>query len=93
MKIDHVSDLLRIVSEATRIDAATLARAEPAIRAEFGGSIVRIQPKAPITIEAIDQRLRQRMSVSQIADDVDCSRATIYRIIERARGRKKQPQK
>ena len=85
MKVDAVQELLRVVGEAAQIDAQALARCEQAVRREFGGATLRIQPRAPITIADIDGMLRQRRPVSAIAPQLGISRATVYRIIERSR--------
>lgn len=85
MKIDAVQQLLRVVSEAAQIDHTALARCDQAIRREFGGAALRIQPKAPVTIDDIDARLRQRKPVAMIAAEVGLSRATIYRMLGKKR--------
>lgn len=74
-----------MVGEATQIDTQALARAEQAIRREFAGARLRIEPRAPLTIEDIDVRLRQRKPVAAIAPELGVSRATIYRMIGRTR--------
>jgi hypothetical protein len=88
MKIDAVQQLLQVVATAAHIDHAALARADTAIRREFGGVALRIQPKAPVTIDDIDVKLRARKPVAIIAHEVGLSRATIYRMLSRKAKRK-----
>lgn len=88
MKFDAVQELLKIVGEVTQVEPAALSRADQAIRREFGGSALRIQPRAPVAIEQIDAGLRQRKPVAVIAHEVGISRATIYRMLGR-KNRKK----
>lgn len=88
MKPDAVQQILEIVGTVAKVDAATLSRADQAIRREFGGTALRIQPRAPVTIDQIDAGLRQRKPVATIAAEVGLSRATIYRMLGR-KNRKK----
>lgn len=90
MKIDAVTQLLQVVGEVTQMDRAALSRADQAIRREFGGKAMRIQPRAPLTIEQIDAELRQRKTVAVIADEVGISRSTIYRMLERNRAKNRK---
>lgn len=85
MKADAVQQILEIVGTVARVDAAALSRADQAIRREFGGTAMRIQPRAPVTIEQIDASLRQRKPVAVIAAEVGLSRATIYRMLGKSR--------
>jgi DNA invertase Pin-like site-specific DNA recombinase len=91
MKIDAVQQLLQVVATAAHIDHAALARADTAIRREFGGAALRIQPKAPVTIDEIDSRLRARKPVAMIAHEVGLSRATIYRMLGRRKSKSRTP--
>ena len=85
MKVDAVQELLKIVGEVAQVDALALSRADQAIRREFGGTAMRIQPRAPVTLEQIDAGLRQRKPVAAIASEFGLSRATIYRMLGRSR--------
>jgi hypothetical protein len=85
MKTDAVHQILQLVGTVAQLDRAALSRADMAIRREFGGKAMRIQPRAPVTIEQIDAELRQRKPVAVIADEVGISRSTIYRMLERNR--------
>lgn len=85
MKPDAVQQLLEIVGTVAHVDQAALSRADQAIRREFGGLQMRIQPRAPVTIDQIDAGLRQRKPVALIAAEFGLSRATIYRMIGKNR--------
>lgn len=85
MKPDAVQQILEIVGAVAKVDASALSRADQAIRREFGGTAVRIQPRAPVTLEQIDAGLRQRKPVAMIAAEVGLSRATIYRMLGKSR--------
>jgi len=88
MKPDAVQQLLAVVGSVTQIDAAALLKADTAIRREFAGAALRIQPRAPVTIEDIDTRLRARKPVAVIACEVGLSRATVYRMLGKSRSKK-----
>ena len=90
MKADAVQEILKIVGEVTCADPAALLRADQAIRREFGGYALRIQPRAPVTLEQIDAGLRQRKPVAVIASEVGLSRATIYRMLGRGRAKNRR---
>lgn len=93
MKPDHASELVRVVASVVSLDPDAAARAEEAVRARFGGQKVRIEPRAPVTVEMIDAGLRQRLPVREIAGNLGVSRATIYRILGKSRrkGAVRQP--
>ena len=88
MKPDAVQQILEIVGTVAQVDPLALSRADQAIRREFGGTAMRIQPRAPVSLEQIDAGLRQRKPVAIIAAEVGISRATIYRMLRR-KSRKK----
>jgi hypothetical protein len=90
MKPDAVQQILEIVGSVAQIDASALSRADQAIRREFGGCQMRIQPRAPVTMEQIDAGLRQRKPVAMIAYEVGLSRATIYRMLGRKAGKNRK---
>lgn len=85
IKPDAVQQILEIVGSVAQIDAGALSRADQAIRREFGGTAMRIQPRAPVTIDQIDAGLRLRKPVAMIAAEVGLSRATIYRMLGKTR--------
>lgn len=85
MKPDAVQQILEIVGTVAQVDALALTRADQAIRREFGGTAVRIHPRAPVTLEQIDAGLRQRKPVAMIAFEVGLSRATVYRMLGQKR--------
>lgn len=88
MASDVVAELLATIREVVECDDAAAKAAEQLIRERFGGRSVRISRMSPaptITIEAIDAKLRQRMSVRQIAQESGLSRMTIYRCLDKHR--------
>lgn len=91
LKPDAVQQILKIVGTCANVDLTALSRADQAIRREFGGTALRIQARAPVTIEQIDAGLRQRKPVAMIAAELSLSRATIYRMLgkNRIKSRKK----
>ncbi len=92
MKPDAVQQILEIVGTVAKVDALALSRVDQAIRREFGGCHVRIQPRAPVTIDQIDEGLRKRKPVAVIASEVGLSRATIYRMLGRNSGKNRNKQ-
>lgn len=86
MKPDAVQQILEIVGTVAQVDARALSRVDQAIRRELGGTAMRIQPRAPVTLEQIDAGLRQRKPVAVIASEVGLSRATVYRMLKPKRG-------
>lgn len=91
VKPDAVQKILEIVGSVAAIDKNALLRADSAIRSELGGQAVRIQHRAPVTLDDIDDRLRQRKPVAAIAMEVGLSRATIYRMLGRRRPKNRTP--
>lgn len=85
MKPDAVQMILKIVGDVATVDPAAILRAEMAIREEFGGKSLRIQHRAPVTLDQIDAGLRQRKPVAVIAAEVGLSRASIYRMLGKNR--------
>lgn len=85
MKPDAVQQILEIVGTVAQVDALALSRADQAIRRELGGTAMRIQPRAPVSLEQIDAGLRQRKPVAIIASEVGLSRATVYRMLGKSR--------
>lgn len=78
-----MSEVTSIVARAADVPPESLQRIERTLRAEYGGQEVSISRRAPISLESIDQRLRQRMPVVAIAADLGVGRATIYRHLKR----------
>ena len=87
MKLDAVHQLLQVVATAAQLDPVALSRADTAIRREFGGSALRIQERATVTLDDIDARLRARKPVAVIAHEVGLSRATVYRMLGKRRSK------
>jgi len=88
LKPDYVSELVRTVSAVASLDPEAEQRAAAAIRGRFGGQKLRIDPREPITVEKIDAGLRARQPVREIAADLGVSRATIYRMLGKSRGKR-----
>lgn len=89
---DYTARIAAIVCQALAADPRAVPRAEAALRRELGGRQVRIAERPappPITVDAINAGLRQRKPVAAIAQEMGCSRATIYRHLARP-GKKSQ---
>lgn len=68
-----------------------VARIEATLRTELGGQRLRIEPRPPVTLDRINAGLYAGHTVVQIAAELQCSRATIYRHITPGRyGRNKR---
>lgn len=61
------------------LDSSTASRLEAEMRSKYAGEVVKIAPRAPITLESINSELRQGKNVRTIANEMGCSRATLYR--------------
>lgn len=85
-KLDFVAEVVALAGKAG-LDAKASARLENEVRCRFGGQRVRIEERAPITLERIDATMRQGKPVAVVAAELGCSRMTIYRHL------KKKPQK
>lgn len=83
MKPDFAAELAALVRDVAPEALAAAARIEREVRARYGGQQVRIAERPPLTLHAIDERLRQRMPVAAIATDLGVSRRTIYRHLKR----------
>ena len=83
--IDDAARIAAIACQALAADPGSSQAVEAALRRELGGQRVRIEPRAPVTIEAIDAGLRAGKVVRVIARDLGVSRSTLYRHIDRAR--------
>lgn len=80
---DTAARIAAIVCQELDAGPAELARVEHALRRELGGQQVRIAERPPITLEAINEGLRQRKSVRVIAAEAGVDRSTIYRHLGR----------
>jgi len=78
-----VRELTAIVSQSADVPPEALTRIERTVRSEFGGQEVFIRSRGPVPVEMIEQRLRQRMPVDAIAQDLGYGRTTIYRHLKR----------
>ena len=89
MNKDFVAEFVEIVQEITPIDETARANIEQTIRMRYGGERIAIRPTAPLdfdrTIEKIDQQLRQRVPVREIAQNTGVHRMTIYRWLKKSR--------
>lgn len=76
---DFAAKLAAVATQALAADPAAAQRVETAIRREFGGQQFRVSSRPPVTLDAIDQGLFARKSVSTIAGELGVSRSTLYR--------------
>lgn len=94
MKRDFVAELVGVVTEVASLDAGAQQRIEQTIRQRFGGERLPIYPTAPLNPEQvmrqIDEGLRQRKSIDEIAAEVGRHRSSLYRYLGKSR---KQRQK
>lgn len=65
------------------------ARIEARLRAELGGQRVRIEQKAPITVEMVEAGLRRGLPVSKVAATMGVHRSTLYKLIGKSRAERK----
>ena len=82
--IDFTSELVGIVQRFAAVDAAAAQRIETEVRCRFGGQRVAISAKSAtksVTYNMVDERIRRRMSINEVARDLGVSRSTIYRLI------------
>ena len=91
MKPDFVAEFVALARQ-TMPDAPpdALRRLETGIRDQWGGRQVRIEPvpvPAGPTIDEVDARLRQRMPVRAIAQELGVHRSTIYRMLDPRRAK------
>ena len=92
MKPDFVTSLMALIERSASINDETKRKIEEDIRDHWGGKKVTIASKAPLTNEQIDERLRCRMPVREIAREFGTCRSTIYRRLGvKARGKKPEP--
>jgi DNA invertase Pin-like site-specific DNA recombinase len=82
---DYAARIAAIACQALAADPSARENVEAALRRELGGKQVRIAERAPITVEVINAGLRARKPVAVIAQELGCSRATLYRHLGRPR--------
>lgn len=82
---DVVARVIQLVRERIPADDAELRRIERDARLMMAGERHRIteRPRGMVTLADIDERLRRRMSVRQVAADLGVDRSTIYRLLRR----------
>lgn len=83
---DFVAEMLGVIGETGAVDALALRRVETTIRQRFGGThavILRSPPPDRVAMrEQVEQGLRSRKSVKEIAGELGVSRVTIYRLLK-----------
>lgn len=93
-KRDFVTEILGVVSEVAAVDAAAQQRIEQTIRTRFGGERLPIYAERPLDhdqlMARIEQGLRQRKTVDEIASEVGRHRSSLYRHIGKSRAARKQ---
>jgi IS30 family transposase len=84
---DVVARIVQLVRERIPADDAVLRKIERDARLMMAGERHRIteNPRDAITFADVDQRLRRRMSVRQVAADLGVARSTIYRVLKNKR--------
>ncbi len=84
---DVVARIIQLVRERTTADDAELRRIERDARLMMAGERHRIteNPRNAISLADVDERLRRRMSVRQVASDLGVTRSTIYRVLKNRR--------
>lgn len=85
MVADLVARVIQLVRERTTADEAELRRIEHDARLMMDGERHRIttRPRGLVKLADVDERLRRRMSVRQVAADLGVDRSTIYRLLRR----------
>jgi len=88
---DFAADFAALVREVVpAVDAVAAERLEAELRRRYGGDRVLILERRPVTVEQINDRLRARVPVAAMVDDLGVSRATIYRMLGTGRRKKSQ---
>lgn len=84
MKPDAVHKIVDVVARATDMAPSLRSTIEKALRNEFAGQrlFVPTAPRQYLTIEEVNEQLRRRMSVRDIAQSSGVSRQTIYRMLK-----------
>lgn len=81
MKQDDVQRIMAVIERVAPIGEAR-AMAEQQLRAELGGQRLRIEARPPLDMGFVDQRLRQRVPVREIARELGVHRATLYKHLQ-----------
>lgn len=84
-------DLVGLLQDVIVLAPQDAARIEAALRQRFGGSVVHIAERPPVTVADIDAGLRNRKPVALIAKETGVSRATIYRMLRTGKSLKTDP--
>lgn len=81
MKRYNPNEITALVSRAAGVPVEAAAAVESELRRVYGGSRLTIPAQAPVSVSAsrIDELLRQRLTVTEIAPKLGVSRSTIYR--------------
>lgn len=82
---DVISRIMTLVRERANVQRPELDQIEREARMMLAGDRYRIseRPRGVVSIEDVDQRLRQRKSVSEVASEIGVARSTIYRLLQR----------
>jgi DNA invertase Pin-like site-specific DNA recombinase len=79
---DFVREVVGLAVQ-TGLPAEQVSALEHSLRREYGGRTVRIDRRAPLTVDDLNSALRESKSVRTIAKETGFSRATIYRMLSR----------
>jgi len=79
MKPDFAAEFVALAREIADVSPDAGARLEAELRARYAGTQVRIAERPPVTLERINEVLRQGKPVRLVADELGVSRMTIYR--------------
>lgn len=77
---DFVREVVTLAVQ-TGLPAEQVGALENTLRREYGGRTVRIDRRAPLTVDDVNLALRESKSVRTIARETGFSRATIYRML------------
>lgn len=80
---DHAAELAQAAAEVLALPPQAAALLASEFRHRFGGEVLRIPERAPVTPDLIDARLRAGASVSRIAAETGLHRSTVYRLLAR----------
>lgn len=81
MKLYNPTEIAALVSRVAGVTEDVGARVEVELRRSYGGRRITIPQEPAVSVQAdrIDELLRQRMTVREIAPRLGVSRSTIYR--------------
>lgn len=91
MKHDHAADIARAAADVLALTPQARNLLENELRQKFGGEVLRIHDRPPVTVERVNAALLARKPVVAIAAEMGLHRSTIYRMLNaksRARGAK-----